>query len=53
METTKELVPAPEVEGTLELAMQELETMEAPGWDVVVSAALSMAGGISLGVAIT
>jgi len=36
-----------------ELEAQELEEMEAPGWDVVVSAAISLAGGISLSVAIT
>lgn len=36
-----------------ELDAQELEEMEAPGWDVVVSTALSLAGGISLSVAIT
>lgn len=37
----------------LELDAQELEDMEAPGWEVVASAVLSMAGGISIGVAIT
>ncbi|BCJ68972.1 daptide-type RiPP [Polymorphospora rubra] len=37
----------------LELAMQELETMDAPAWDVVASAVLSMAGGISISLAIT
>ena len=42
----------PEVVET-ELEAQELEEMEAPGWDVVVSSAISLAGGISLSVAIT
>lgn len=36
-----------------ELEAQELEEMEAPSWDVVVSAGISMAGGVSLSVAIT
>lgn len=42
----------PEVVET-ELEAQELEEMEAPGWDVVISSAISLAGGISLSVAIT
>ncbi|WNI16178.1 daptide-type RiPP [Actinacidiphila sp. ITFR-21] len=37
----------------LELAMQELETMDAPSWSVVASALISLAGGISISVAIT
>lgn len=37
----------------LELDAQELEDMEAPGWDVVASAVISLVGGISLSVAIT
>ncbi len=36
-----------------ELEAQELEEMEAPGWDAIVSAMVSLGAGISVGVAIT
>lgn len=39
--------------GENELEAQELEELEAPGWDAFLSAALSLSAGVSIGVAIT
>lgn len=37
----------------IELEAQELEEMDAPGWDSIISAMVSLGAGISVGVAIT
>jgi hypothetical protein len=42
-----------EADAGLELAMQELETMDAPTWSTVASAIISLAGGFSISLAVT